>query len=159
MILLTILYNMRIIAGGSVTNTPISVWLLIFSILFFLALALVKRCIELKELSSKYRSNTNQRGRGYKVTHYNLLYKVGVITSIISIIVLVGYLLSNKVIQLYQSPFYLWLIIPLVAFWFLRLWKRVTQGTLHDDPLVFAITDIQTYITGILTILLLYFAL
>ena len=89
MILLIILYNMRIIAGGSVTNTPISVWLLIFSILFFLALALVKRCIELKELSSNYRSNTNQRGRGYKVTHYNLLYKVGVITSISSIIVLV----------------------------------------------------------------------
>ena len=88
-----------------------------------------------------------------------MLYKVGVITSIISIIVLVGYLLSNKVIQLYQSPFYLWLIIPLVAYWFLRLWKRVTQGTLHDDPLVFAITDIQTYITGILTILLVYFAL
>ena len=158
-ILLTILYNMRIIAGGSVTNTPISVWLLIFSILFFLALALVKRCIELKELSSNYRSNTNQRGRGYKVTHYNLLYKVGVITSISSIIVLVGYLLSNKVIQLYQFPFYLWLIIPLVAYWFLRLWKRVTQGNLHDDPLVFAITDIQTYITGILTILLVYFAL
>ncbi len=158
-IILTILYNMRIIAGGSVTNTSISLWLLIFSILFFLALALVKRCIELKELSSNYRSNSNQRGRGYKVTHYNLLYKVGVITSLSSIIVLIGYLLSNKVIQLYHSPFYLWLIIPLVAFWFLRLWKRVTQGNLHDDPLVFAITDTQTYITGILTILLVYFAL
>ena len=158
-ILLTILYNMRIIAGGSVTNTPISLWLLIFSILFFLALAIVKRCIELKELSSNYRSNSNQRGRGYKVTHYNLLCKIGVITSISSTIVLIGYLLSNKVVQLYQSPFYLWLIIPLVAFWFLRLWKRVTQGNLHDDPLVFAITDIQTYITGILTILLVYFAL
>ena len=158
-LLLTILYNLRIIAGGTVTNTPISLWLLIFSILFFLALALVKRCIELKELSFNNQSSSIQRGRGYKITDYTLLYKNGVAISISSIIVLTGYFLSNKAVQLYQSMFYLWLILPLIGYWFFRLWKRVSIGAVHDDPLIFAITDKQTYITGLLMILLVYLAI
>ena len=57
---------------------------------------------------------------------------------------LIGYLLSDKVLKLYQQPLYLWGILPLLLYWFWRIWNRVKKGILHDDPLVFAVSDLQT---------------
>ena len=46
------LYTMRIVAGGAATAIPLSVWLLAFSVFFFLSLAAVKRQAELVDLQS-----------------------------------------------------------------------------------------------------------
>ena len=54
---LSTLYTLRIVAGGFITNISVSIWLLSFSVFFFISLASVKRQIELlnfKKLSKKY---------------------------------------------------------------------------------------------------------
>ena len=157
-LMLTWLYTLRIIAGGAATNTPVSIWLLAFSIFFFLTLALAKRCTELKELSVTNTINNLHRERPYRPTHYPALFQIGITIAIGSSLILIGYLLSDKVLQLYQQPLFLWGILPLILYWFWRIWNRVKKGILHDDPLVFAVSDLQTYCIGLIVCLLVHLA-
>ena len=157
-LMLTGLYTLRIIAGGAATHTPISIWLLAFSILFFLTLALVKRCTELQELSLSDTINTSCRERPYQPKHYSAFFQTGITIALGSSFILIGYLLSDKVLKLYQQPLYLWGIIPLILYWFWRIWNRVKKGILHDDPIVFAVSDLQTYCIGLIVCLLVHLA-
>ena len=157
-VMLTGLYTLRIIAGGSATHTPVSRWLLAFSIFFFLALALAKRCTELKELSISDTINTSHRERPYQPNHYPALFQIGITIAAGSGLILIGYLLSDKVLKLYEQPLYLWGILPLLLYWFWRIWNRVKKGILHDDPLVFAVSDLQTYCIGLIVCLLVHIA-
>ena len=52
----------------------------------------------------------------------------------------------------------IWGVLPLILYWFWRIWDRVKKGLLHDDPLVFAVSDLQTYCIGSIVYLLVYFA-
>ena len=158
LLILTGLYTLRIIAGGAATHTPVSIWLLAFSILFFLSLALAKRCTELKELSVSDTINNSHRERPYQPTHYPALFLIGITIAAGSCLILIGYLLSDKVVKLYQQPLYLWGILPLILYWFWRIWNRVKKGILHDDPLVFAVSDLQTYCIGLIVCLLVHLA-
>ena len=47
LLVLATFYTLRIVAGGLITNISVSIWLLSFSIFFFISLASVKRQIEL----------------------------------------------------------------------------------------------------------------
>ena len=156
--MLTGLYTLRIIAGGAATHTPVSRWLLAFSIFFFLTLALAKRCTELKELSISDTINTSHRERPYQPNHYPALFQIGITIAAGSGLILIGYLLSDKVLKLYEQPLYLWGILPLLFYWFWRIWNRVKKGMLHDDPLVFAVSDLQTYCIGLIVCLLVLIA-
>jgi 4-hydroxybenzoate polyprenyltransferase len=158
-LMLTGLYTLRIIAGGAATHTPVSAWLLAFSILFFLTLALAKRCTELKELSLNDSINTSHRERPYQPTHSAALFTSGLIAAGSSSLILIGYLLSDKVRQLYEQPLYLWGVLPLILYWFWRIWDRVKKGLLHDDPLVFAVSDLQTYCIGSIVYVLVHIAI
>lgn len=158
LLILTGLYTLRIIAGGAATHTPVSIWMLAFSILFFLSLALAKRCTELKELSVSDTIKNSHRERPYKPTHYPTLFQIGITIAAGSGLILIGYLLSNKVVEFYKNPLYLWGILPLIIYWFWRIWNRVKKGILHDDPLVFAVSDLQTYCIGLIVCLLVHLA-
>ena len=59
------LYTLRIVAGGAATGIPLSVWLLAFSIFFFLSLAAVKRQAELVDNAKQGKLEAS--GRGYHV--------------------------------------------------------------------------------------------
>ena len=59
------LYTMRIIAGGLATSIEMSVWLLAFSMFFFLSLAAIKRQAELVSMSEN--KMHDGQGRGYTV--------------------------------------------------------------------------------------------
>ena len=104
LLILTGLYTLRIIAGGAATHTPVSIWMLAFSILFFLSLALAKRCTELKELSVSDTIKNSHRERPYKPTHYPTLFQIGITIAAGSGLILIGYLLSNKVVEFYKNP-------------------------------------------------------
>ena len=51
-LVLTTLYVMRLFAGGGAAGVPVSDWLLVFSLLFFLNLALLKRYTEINALKN-----------------------------------------------------------------------------------------------------------
>ena len=158
LLLLTLLYNLRIFAGGAASQTPVSAWLIAFSGLFFLSLALAKRCTELIDLTTQNPTEAHHRERPYQPHQYRPLFRIGLLTALLSGLVLTGYLLSDKVQQLYSQPHLLWGLLPLLLFWLLRIWQRVLNGTLHDDPLVATISDPITYCIALLICLLVHLA-
>jgi hypothetical protein len=34
-----------------------------------------------------------------------------------------------------------WLTVPILLYWITRVWVKAHRGELHDDPVVFALTD------------------
>jgi hypothetical protein len=64
-LMLSLLYTLRILAGSVAVAIPASSWLLAFSVFIFLSLALVKRCAEL--VSLKEAGKEGARGRDYRV--------------------------------------------------------------------------------------------
>jgi len=138
------LYSLRVIAGGGALNINISPWLLAFSIFFFLGLAVLKRYAEL----SKYQEYHN--GRGYTAFDLDVIRSIGIQSGYLSVLILMLYLHSQEVRALYTSPALLWLMVPVLLYWITRLWLLVGRGEMDFDPLVFAIKDRVSYISGAL---------
>ena len=147
-------YTLRIFAGSAATNIPISIWLLAFSMFFFLSLALVKRCSELIEDASGM-----SRSRGYLSADLPLVAALGVASGIVSVLVLVLYVMNPEVTVLYRHPAILLFICPLLLYWISRVWILTTRGLMHDDPVIFALRDWPSYSVGILAGLVMYLAL
>ena len=43
--------------------------------------------------------------------------------------------------QVYANKSLLWLTCPLLLYWITRLWFLAKRAELHEDPVVFAVTD------------------
>lgn len=137
-LLLSGLYTTRILAGSGATAIPVSSWLLAFSIFFFLGLAFMKRYTELMRMEGK-KNLLVGRGYTYKDTPFVGIF--GITCSLLSIMVFVLYLNSVHVLVQYQYPIILWLIVPLLCLWIMRMWLFAYRRQLNDDPVVFTIKD------------------
>jgi hypothetical protein len=42
----------------------------------------------------------------------------------------------------------LWLTLPVALFWIMRLWLKTSRMEIHDDPLLFAITDRASWVVA-----------
>lgn len=136
---LAALYSMRIVAGAVATEIPLSVWLLAFGIFFFLSLAAVKRQAEL--VDSAQRGTLKARGRGYTVGDLPIVTMIAISAGYVAVLVLVLYVNSPSVAQLYQTPNMLWGIGAVVLFWITRTVMIAHRGLMHDDPVVYAARD------------------
>jgi H+/Cl- antiporter ClcA len=107
----------------------------------FLGLALVKRCAELEEVTLN--SDTDvARGRGYHQDDLSVLRSMGIASSFATVLVLALYIDSQSQAALYNSPGWLWGVVPILLFWLMRLWIKATRRQLHgEDPLQFALHD------------------
>lgn len=144
-LVLSLLYTLRIIAGMVVLEVPASSWLLAFSVFIFFSLALVKRCSELVALQQRGLETTP--GRDYRSTDLVVLWPLG-IGSALSAIVVFGLFISSPETQArYVSPQVLWLVAICLIYWLARLWIKTARGEMHDDPLVFAIRDFGSRVT------------
>ena len=144
LLILSALYTLRIIAGGLITNISISIWLLSFSIFFFISLASVKRQIELLNLQKFDRKKIS--GRGYFLRHENVINKISILSGCASIIVLIFYINSPQVLKLYSSPVILWGICVIMLYWISRIIFIAKKGYIKDDPIIFAINDKISYL-------------
>ncbi len=150
-IVLSLLYTLRIIAGSVAVEVPTSSWLLAFSVFIFFSLALVKRCSELVSLQQSGKENTH--GRDYCNSDLVVLWPLGV-GSALSAVVVFGLFISAAETQVrYASPQGLWLVAIGLIYWLARLWIKTARGEMHDDPLVFAIRDFGSRITIIAMIM------
>lgn len=156
---LTGLFTLRIFAGASATLILLSPWLIVFSVFFFLSLALVKRVAELKELEKSGDASSKAEGRGYTVRDLPLLLALGACSGFQAVQVFTLYINSDKAIKLYSNPVLLWMLCPLLLFWLSRIWLLVWRGRIKDDPLHFAAADVPTYLIGILSILIILTAI
>ncbi len=141
-VFLSLLYTLRIHAGGSVSLTSISHWLLAFSTFFFFSLAFIKRYTEIANAEDK----TDIRGRGYKHSDQMAIFTFGCSTSFLAILVMVLYLNSTDVKALYNNPDRVWFMMPLLLYWVTRLWLLAHRKQLDEDPVVFAMRDPVTWV-------------
>ena len=156
-IVLSGLYTIRIIAGSAASGIAVSTWLGSFSIFFFLSLAFVKRFAELENL--RERGGVSASGRGYHTTDIEQLRSFGSASGYASVVVLTLYISNLDAVQLYHHTKRLWLIVPILLLWISRLWLQASRGRLHEDPVVYAITDRRSLFLGALVLAIIFSAL
>lgn len=152
-IVLAGLYTFRVIAGGVATSIEVSEWLLSFSMFFFLCLAQLKRYTELQRLKAAGQDPFNSR-RGYHAGDMEILRSAGPASGYLSVLVLVLYVNSTRVVELYNNPKVLWLIAPLLLYWVTRIWILAHRMVLDDDPIVFTVKDRISYLAGLVVMLI-----
>ena len=152
------LYTIRLVAGQEATNIALSTWLLMFSLFIFLSLALVKRYVELEDTKAASSNQAKLTGRGYVLEDSAMVASLGTSSGFIAALVLALYVNSQQVVILYSHPNWLLLVCPLLLYWISRVWLLAHRGQLHDDPVLFAVNDVTSYIIGALALSVLWLA-
>ena len=132
------LYTIRIIAGTAALGIALSFWLLAFSMFLFFSLAMVKRYTELHGVLQAGQARV---ARGYAVDDLPLIQSLGAASGYLSVLVLALYINSTASEALYHRPPVLWLLCPALLYWISRTWLIAHRGNMHDDPVVFALSD------------------
>jgi 4-hydroxybenzoate polyprenyltransferase/phosphoserine phosphatase len=156
-VILSSLYTIRMLAGSAATRDPVSPWLAAFSIFLFLSLAMVKRFSELQNLSARGVNPTN--GRGYLLSDIEQLRSFGTSSAYASIVIFALYINGHDVVALYHHSGRMWLITPLLILWLSRVWLLASRGLLHEDPVVFALSDRMSLLLGLGVVAVAYSAL
>lgn len=147
------LYTIRILAGAAATHIPLSVWLLAFSIFFFLSLAAVKRQGELVDATSSGKRSAS--GRAYRSEDTPIVAMMAMAAGYMSVLVMALYINSPVVQTLYARPEVLWGLCPILLFWVSRMVMITHRGRMHDDPIVFASHDrVSYYSAGLMALVL-----
>jgi len=154
--LLSGLYTLRILAGSAATNVAVSTWLAGFGVFFFLSLAFVKRFSELEALRERGGAITN--GRGYFVSDLEQLRALGTGAAYASVIIMTLYIRDPDTRLLYGHPYLLWLVIPVLLLWLSQVWMLASRGEMHDDPVVWALTDKRSLLLGLLMAIVIWLA-
>jgi 4-hydroxybenzoate polyprenyltransferase/phosphoserine phosphatase len=156
-IVLSLLYTIRIVAGTAATGISPSTWLGGFSVFFFLSLAFVKRFAELESL--RERGGVSAGGRGYHIADIEQLRSFGTASGYASVVVLTLYISNLDAAQLYHHTKRLWLLVPVLLLWISRLWLLASRGQLNEDPVVYAITDKRSLLLGLVVVAIVLSAL
>lgn len=144
------LYTIRVIGGLVAAGERQSQWLLMFSLFLFLSLAIVKRCTEL--VMRREDGKADVVGRGYRVSDLAVLFPAATAAGYAAILVVALYMQSPDVSVLYGNPARLWFLYPLLLYWITRIILLASRNELHDDPVVFALTDRASWAVGALSI-------
>ena len=144
-LVLATLYTLRILAGSVAIGVATSSWLLVFSIFIFFSLALVKRCSELVALSAI--SVADARGRDYHYADLPVLLPLGVGAGLCAAIVFGLFVNTPDVQTRYGIPPLMWLTGLGLLYWISRLWIKTIRGEMHDDPLVYTLSDFGCRVT------------
>lgn len=148
-IALAMLYTVRIVAGTFAFGVSLTFWMLAFSMFLFLSLALVKRYAELRESHLQGKADT-VRGRGYYPGDLEMISTLGAASGYLAVLVLALYIQDPSTITHYRHPQMIWLACPLLLYWITRIWMVTHRGWMHDDPVVFALKDRNSLLTGLL---------
>lgn len=133
------LYTIRVYAGLAAIGSTGSQWLLMFSLFLFLCLAIEKRCSEL--IRRREEGEERLEGRNYRVSDLAILLPSAAAAGYGAVLIVTLYLSSDEVKALYRHPDRMWLICPLILYWISRVLLLSNRNEMHDDPVVFALTD------------------
>lgn len=141
---LGLLYGHRIVIGAVATGTPVSDWLIAFSVFFFFGLALVKRFSEL------YAADSDKKlgGRAYEGGDKIAVAMLGIASSFTSIVIFALYVTSPEVAEIYERPRFLWAVCLILLYWISRIWILAYRGQVPDDPVVFAFRDWRSLVAA-----------
>lgn len=136
-VLLAGMYTIRLFAGSAATGVVLSHWLLAFSHFFFFSLAALKRYTEIQRSPQKLTID----GRGYRKADQFSVLVMGIGTGLISVLIFILYIQSPDLVKYYPHRENLWIVAPVLLYWFSRLWLLGARDEVHDDPVLFAIKD------------------
>ena len=146
-IVLAGLYTVRIISGAFACGLVPTFWILAFSMFLFLSLALVKRYAELLDARTNGRSAA-AGGRGYIPSDLEIISSLGASSGYLSVLVLAMYIQDSRTVQIYRTHELIWLACPILLFWISRVWLIAHRGRMHEDPVLFAVTDRVSLLAG-----------
>jgi 4-hydroxybenzoate polyprenyltransferase len=146
------LYTLRVVIGAAAADVFLSTWLAEVAMFGFLSLAFAKRYAELTMVQG--RGGTEAAGRGYTTHDLPLIAMGGLVSGYAAVVVLGLYVNGEMVTVLYTRPQLLWLICPLMLYWFTRLWFKAHRRRLVDDPLLFALRDGPSWVVVLGTLAL-----
>ncbi len=126
---LSIFYLIRIFLGASLTEVELSGWFMAFSLFGFLSLASLKRYSELFTQSASF-------GRQYLSSDSSFFRIFGISCGLLSSLVYLLYLNSYSVDALYSNTFFLWLVFPILLYWYSKTWLLVCRGENLEDPVL-----------------------
>ncbi len=144
-VVLAVLYMVRVVAGAAVVSVALSPWFLGFFMFVFLTLALVKRQTELQGGER----HATAVGRAWHREDVSVIAGLCAAGSVASVLILALYLQSPQVELLYGQPGFLWLLCPLAIYWLGRMALLANRGAVDADPLLFALRDRTTWLTGL----------
>jgi 4-hydroxybenzoate polyprenyltransferase/phosphoserine phosphatase len=146
-VVISFLFMLRIVMGTALIGIAYSSWLLSFSGVFFLSLALAKRHVEVAR--ANHVDVEDVVGRGYRGEDWPLTLSFGVGSGLISIVIMLLYLTNDASPSgFYSNPGWLYAIPALVMMWLMRVWMLSNRMELNDDPVVFALRDRTSLFLG-----------
>lgn len=138
-IALSVLYTMRLVGGAVAISATLSPWLVTFMMSWFLALALVKRHVEL--IGRREANLPDSKSRDYRNADAAMVGSLAAAAGLNALTLLALYISSDTVQNLYARPELLWLAAPALTYWMARVLMLAHRGVMHDDPVVFAFKD------------------
>ena len=141
-IVLALLYAIRLLIGAAAVSVAPSPWLLAFSLFIFLAMAIAKRQTEIA-------AGKGVDGRAYQAGDGPALAALGAASGFATVVVLTLYIQSPEVTARYAQHEALWLVCPLLVHWLGRLTLLAGRGVMDEDPVVFAMRDRTSWLTGL----------
>ena len=135
------------LAGIAADGTAYSQWLLMFCLFLFFSLATVKRCAEL--IANREAGKMKVTGRGYNVEDLIVLFPLTAAAGFGAVLIVALYLSSPDVSALYGHPKRIYLVCPLLIYWICRVMMLTNRNQMHDDPVVFALTDRVSLLTAV----------
>jgi 4-hydroxybenzoate polyprenyltransferase/phosphoserine phosphatase len=136
---LAMLYTLRVVGGAAAIAVTSSEWLLAFSMLIFVSLALIKRY---SELAGRLDANMpDPSNRNYRKVDLDIVAAMAAAAGFNAVTVFTLYISSETVLQLYRHPQILWLICPILMYWIGRILMLAHRRMVDDDPILFAVKD------------------
>jgi 4-hydroxybenzoate polyprenyltransferase len=150
-IALACLYTIRLVIGAAAVMVPVSGWLLLFSMFFFLSLAYLKRYIELRSASGP--DHALLGGRGYVPADTEIVAISGIAAGMVSLLVIALFAeaMATEAEAAgggYASGRVLWLLVLPLLYWLNRVWMMARRGQVDGDPVAFAIRDPKSIAVG-----------
>ena len=141
-IMLAALYDLRLVSGAVVLSIPTSNWLLGFSSFLFCGLALIKRIGDIQI----YKETNNISRRAYSFSDMPIISGMAICAGFCSIVVMILYIDSLHAQSWYKNPEYLWIICPVIFWWYARLLILSHRCEIEDDPVSFSVRDKKSWL-------------
>lgn len=134
--LLSLMFVLRIVAGGIVNDFDQSEWLFNFTWTFFFSLALLKRWIELTNGMSG-----EKFGRAYRPEDANIALVMGISSSVASMSIFLTYTATVQAQAIFSQPELLLALGPFQILLVSRLWLAGARNEIQHDPVKFVLRD------------------
>lgn len=154
-LMLAFLYLLRVYGGAIIVGVLVSNWLLFFSSLLFLALALMKRFLSLQ---SQNNAPFPQR-HSYRKKDAMPLLVMGLVANISAIVIFMFYIQAPEITLRFSAVEWMYGVWVIFLFWSLRLWYRVSRNQVKEDIAGSIIKDKTSWFLWILALLFFIFAL